>query len=364
VGNVVAAGNGRDSGSPDPFPAVAVAGGGSIGVAWALVFARAGLQVSLYDPAADRRAAAPAELTRRLTALDEAGLLAEDTAAIAGRVTVTTGLDEAVGTAGYVQECAPESLEVKRELFARLDRSAPPGAVLASSSSALTCSAIADGLSGAGRCLIAHPGNPPYLLRIVELVPGPATAPATVEKAAALLTAAGMAPVRLRREIAGFVFNRLQGAVLREAYCLVRDGVVAPEDVDLVMRAGLGRRWSVLGPFETIELNTRGGIDAHARIMGPAYARMGAERGQSDPWEPELVSEVSASVRRRFPREAWEDNVAWRDQALMVLERCWREHQELSGPPAAEPPAAEPPVTEPLASGPAGSHPAASDPAP
>jgi hypothetical protein len=157
--------------------------------------------------------------------------------------------------------------------------------------------------------------------------------------------------------------------VLREAYCLVRDGVVAPEDVDLVMRAGLGRRWSVLGPFETIELNTRGGIDAHARIMGPAYARMGAERGQSDPWEPELVSEVSASVRRRFPREAWEDNVAWRDQALMVLERCWREHQELSGPPAAEPPAAEPPaaeppVTEPLASGPAGSHPAASDPAP
>jgi L-gulonate 3-dehydrogenase len=327
VGNAVAAGNGRDS-----APAVAVVGAGSIGVAWSLVFAQAGLAVGLYDPAADRRAAVPDELSSRLSALGDANLLAEDAAAIASRITVTPDLQEAVRPATYVQECAPESLPVKRELFARLDEIAPADAVLASSSSALTCSAISEGLAGADRCLIAHPGNPPYLLRVVELVPGPATSPATVEKAAALLSAAGMAPVRLRKEIAGFVFNRLQGAVLREAYCLVRDGVIAPEDVDLVMRAGLGRRWSVLGPFETVELNTRGGIDAHAKIMGPAYARMGAERGQVDSWEPELVSEVSASVRRRLPREAWEDNVAWRDHALMMLERCWREHPELSDP--------------------------------
>jgi L-gulonate 3-dehydrogenase len=332
VGNVVAAGNGRDSRRPDPVPAVAVVGAGSIGIAWSLVFAQARHTVGLYDPAADRRAAVPAELGSRLSALDDAGLLAEDAAAVASRIAVTADLDEAVGPADYVQECAPESLPVKRELFACLDEIAPREAVLASSSSALTCSAISEGLAGADRCLIAHPGNPPYLLRVVELVPGPATAPATVDKAAALLREAGMAPVRLRKEIAGFVFNRLQGAVLREAYCLVRDGVIAPEDVDLVMRAGLGRRWSVLGPFETVELNTRGGIDAHAKIMGPAYARMGAERGRADPWEPELVSEVSASLRRRLPREAWEDNVAWRDHALMVLERCWREHPELAHP--------------------------------
>jgi L-gulonate 3-dehydrogenase len=354
VGNVVAAGNGRDSRRPDPAPPVAVVGAGSIGVAWALVFAQAGCAVGLYDPAAARRAAVPAELSSRLSALDDAGLLAEDAGAIASRITVTADLDKAAGPAGYVQECAPESLPVKRELFARLDEIAPREAVLASSSSALTCSAISEGLAGADRCLIAHPGNPPYLLRVVELVPGPATTPATVDKAAALLSAAGMAPVRLRKEIAGFVFNRLQGAVLREAYCLVRDGVVAPEDVDLVMRAGLGRRWSVLGPFETVELNTRGGIDAHAKIMGPAYARMGAERGQADSWEPELVSEVSASLQRRLPREAWEDHVAWRDHALMVLERCWREHPELTGPTRYEP--AQP--------GSAQAHPAQFSPAP
>jgi L-gulonate 3-dehydrogenase len=332
VGNVVAAGNGRDTPRPGPPLTVAVAGAGSIGVAWSLVFARAGHETWLYDPAADRRAAASRELARRLAALAETGLLAEDPGAIAGRVRVTANLAEAAGEASYVQECAPETLEIKRELFGLLDDVAPADAVLASSSSALTCSAIAAGLAGTDRCLVAHPANPPYLLRVVELVPGPKTAPRTVEAAAALLAAAGMLPVRLHKEVTGFVFNRLQGAVLREAYNLVRDGVIAPEDVDLVMRSGLARRWSVLGPFETVELNTRGGIDRHATVMGPAYARMGAERGQADRWEPDLVSEVSASVRRRFPREAWDDNVAWRDHALMVLERCWQAHPELSGP--------------------------------
>ena len=112
-----------------------------------------------------------------------------------------------------------------------------------------------------------------------------------------------MSPVRIRREVEGFVFNRLQGAVLREAYCLVRDGVASAEDIDRVMREGPGRRWSILGPFEVAELNTRGGIDAHARLLGPAYARMGAERGQSDPWTEDLVASVSAAVQKRFPRE-------------------------------------------------------------
>ncbi len=335
MGNVVAAGNGRDTHRPDPTLTVAVAGAGSIGVAWSLLFAQAGHEVRLYDPAADRRAVVPIELARRLAGLHAAGLLAEDAAVIAGRVRVTAGLEEAARSAGYVQECAPEELAVKRELFATLDQIAPAGAVLASSSSALPCSAIAAGLAGSERCLIAHPGNPPYLLRVVELVPSPQTSARTVDVTAALLSSAGMLPVRLRKEVTGFVFNRLQGAVLREAYCLVRDGVVAPEDIDLVMRAGLARRWAVLGPFETAELNTRGGVDRHALLMGPAYARMGAERGQAEVgWEPELVREVSASVRRRFPREAWEDNVTWRDRALMVLEHCWRAHPELSGPPA------------------------------
>jgi L-gulonate 3-dehydrogenase len=335
VGKAVAAGDGSQADRPGRPSAVAIVGAGSIGVAWALVFGRAGLSVRLYDPDAGRRAAVPAELASRLAALAAEGLLTEPAAAISGRVGVTDDLAAAVAGVSYVQECAPEALPLKRELFAQLDELAAADVVLASSSSALTASEIAAGLAGAHRCLVAHPGNPPYLLPVVELVPGGQTAPATVDAAEDLMRRAGMTPIRLRTEIEGFVFNRLQGAVLREAYCLVRDGVVAPEDIDVVMRLGLGRRWSVLGPFETSELNTRGGVDRHAELMGPAYARMGAQRGQSDPWEPELVTRVAAGAQRRFPRSRWEDNVAWRDRALMVLARCWRENPVLSGPPDA-----------------------------
>jgi 3-hydroxyacyl-CoA dehydrogenase len=105
--------------------------------------------------------------------------------------------------------------------------------------------------------------------------------------------------------------------VLREAYCLVRDGVATVEDIDRVVRDGLGLRWSVVGPFETVDLNTRGGIASHALKLGPAYAAMGAERGQNDPWTPELVKTVETQRRALLPLEQWEQRVRWRDRALM-----------------------------------------------
>jgi 3-hydroxyacyl-CoA dehydrogenase len=157
-------------------------------------------------------------------------------------------------------------------------------------------------------------------LPVVELVPARFTDPDVVARVHDLLAEAGMSPVLVAREVEGFVFNRLQGALLREAYCLVRDGVVSPGDVDRVVRDGLGRRWSVIGPFETAHLNTRGGIESHAEKMGPAYARMGAERGQHDPWTPDLVRRVADGL----PLDRWEQRVAWRDEALIALERARR----------------------------------------
>lgn len=304
---------------------VAVVGAGSIGAAWAVVFARAGADVALHDTDAARLADAEADVARRLESLDRGGLLDEAPGTIAARVRLVAELAKAVAGAEHVQECAPESLELKRDLFARLDELAPVDAVLASSSSALTASSFADGLPGRARCLVAHPGNPPYLLPVVELVPAPFTEANVVERARRLFERAGMAPVLVRREIEGFVFNRLQGALLREAYCLVRDGIASVEDVDRVVRDGLGRRWAAIGPFETAELNTRGGIEAHAEMLGPAYARMGAERGQDDPWTPELVAHVAGELHERLPPARWEERVAWRDDALIALERARRE---------------------------------------
>ena len=306
--------------------AIAVVGAGSIGVSWATVFARAGRRVALHDPDPARLDVARAELSAHVAALDGAGLLGEDAAAVVERVAAVPALGDTLHGAVHVQECAPEDLGLKRALFATLDERAAPHASLASSSSALTASSFAGALRGRARCLVAHPANPPHLLPVVEVVPAPFTDPAVVAAVTALLAEAGMSPVHVRREVEGFVLNRLQGAVLREAYCLVRDGVASVEDVDRVVREGLGRRWAVVGPFETADLNTRGGIAVHAERLGPAYARMGAERGQDDPWTAELVARVSAARRERLPLEEWDARVAWRDRALMAFERARRRH--------------------------------------
>jgi 3-hydroxyacyl-CoA dehydrogenase len=305
-------------------PAVAVVGAGSIGVGWSIVFARRGSPVLLQDPDPDRLAMAPREIGARLEELASFDLLAESPAVVAARVQTTSHTDEAVAGARYVQECAPEDVGLKRELFARLDREAPPEVILASSSSAITASEFAGALGGRERCLVAHPANPPHLLPVVEVVPAPFTRPDVVDAAAALLADVGMSVVRVRAEIEGFVFNRLQGAVLREAYCLVRDGVAGVEDVDRAVREGFGRRWAVIGPFETADLNTRGGIEAHATRMGPAYERMGNERGMHEPWTPELVARVAAERRAVLPIEQWDERVVWRDRMLMALERARR----------------------------------------
>jgi 3-hydroxyacyl-CoA dehydrogenase len=310
---------------------VAVIGSGSIGVAWAIVFARARMSVRLHDTDETRIASARGEITARLNDLAAFSLLDEGRDAIAGRISFGRDLAHCVEGIGLALECVPEDLGVKQAVFSALDAAAPEECILASSSSAMPASATAGHVAGRRRVLVAHPGNPPYLIRVVEIVPAPFTDAQVTARARDLLASAGMVPVIVNREVEGFVFNRLQGAVLREAYCLVRDGVASVEDIDRVMREGLGPRWSVIGPFETVDLNTRGGIEAHAKRMGPAYARMGAERGQDDPWTDELVARVAAERRSRLPLDRWAERVAWRDRRLMSLaevRRRWEAETE------------------------------------
>lgn len=299
---------------------IAVIGAGSIGVSLAVVFARGGNTVRLHDPDPERLAAAFTEAQACAVGLRAAGLL-DDTP-----LDIATEPDRAraVEHAAHVQECAPERLELKRELLAALDEEAPPAATIASSSSALTTSQMADHLRDRARHLVVHPANPPHLLPVVELVPAPFTDPDVVTRTAALLTACDMSPVTVDHEPEGFVYNRLQGALLREAYCLVRDGVIGVDDLDKIVREGLGRRWAVVGPFETADLNTRGGIASHAQKLGPAYARMGAERGQDDPWTPDLVERVAAERRALLPLDHWAERVAWRDEQLARAEHARR----------------------------------------
>ena len=303
---------------------IAVIGAGSIGAGWALVFAAAGREVRLHDVSADRLIEAEQLLAGRLRDLAHFGLLGEAPEVIAARIGSTTDLDRAVSGAAYVQECTPEDHQTKHEVFLALARLAAADSVIASSSSFIPISQLASNMQGRERFLVVHPGNPPFLLRIAEICPAPFTTPKAIADSEALMRACDLSPIRVRVEKDGFIFNRLQGALLREAYALIEDGAVTAAEIDLLMRDGLGLRWSVVGPFEALDLNTRGGIAAHARRMLPAYVRMGAERGEHGNWTQKAIDAVIAERRAALRLEDWNDRVGWRDRELMALLACRR----------------------------------------
>jgi L-gulonate 3-dehydrogenase len=277
---------------------VALVGAGLIGQAWAIVFARAGYNVALFD--AEPGALGPAEraIVGRLRDLESFGLV-ENPEAIAGRVRPTASLEDALHGAVHVQESAPERVEVKREIFAELDRLVGPDAALASSTSGIPASAFTEGLAGRRRCLVAHPINPPYLVPLVELCPAPWTDPAVVERTFELMRAAGQSPIRLRKEIRGFVVNPMQGALIGAALKLVEGGYASAEDVDI---------------------DAPGGIADYLRRYGPLYAAI--ERDQAGPtgWENEAsIDAIEAERRQMLAEDRLRSRSAWRDRRLMAL---------------------------------------------
>jgi len=295
---------------------VVILGAGFIGLSFAAAFADADHDVTLAEPDAVRRDGAAGGIAAQRAAIARAGLAQGG----AGAVTVLPEAGPALAAADLVLECGPERLETKQAIFAGLLAQAGPEAVLATASSAIPMSHILPDPAQQARALVAHPVNPPAVLRLIELAPAPATLPATMERAAAAFAAAGFHAVRLGHEIEGFVLNRLQGAVLREAYRLVDEGVTDVAGIEAVMRLGLGPRWALSGPFETAELNTPGGIRAHAARMGPAYRRMGEARGETGcAWTEALIDRVEAQRRAMLPEAALPARAAWRSQAVAEL---------------------------------------------
>lgn len=298
-----------------PAPTILILGAGSIGVSFAAVFADCGAHVCLIDPDIQRRSGAHAALTVQQEAISTAGLTRNGKRDVA----VLEHPGEHLQAADLVLECGPENLEIKQAIFADLLANTDPTTILATASSAITMSRIVADEKDQRRCLVAHPVNPPAVLRVVELVPAPGTAAQTTKTAAELFQSVGFETVELGHEIEGFVLNRLQGAVLREAYRLVEEGVTDVAGVEAIMRLGLGPRWALSGPFETAELNTPGGIKAHATRMGPAYKRMGEARGENVEWSDALVASVYAQRREAVPADGLADRAAWRARAVARL---------------------------------------------
>jgi len=261
-----------------------IVGAGLIGRAWAHVFARAGWSVRVWDPDARQRENAARLVAQSLDELARRGLVA-DSAQAAKRVTIVPTLEEAAAGAEYVQESGPETLEAKLRTFAALDRATPQEVILASSTSAIVASKFTAGLSGRARCIVAHPVNPPHLVPVVELCGAPWTAPETKARAMLLLREVGQVPIDVKREIDGFILNRLQVALLTEAFRLVQEGYVSPADLDHTIADGLGLRWAFMGPFETIELNAPGGIPDYCERYVAWFRRYLADPPTSRVWD-------------------------------------------------------------------------------
>ncbi|MDE2582784.1 MAG: 3-hydroxyacyl-CoA dehydrogenase [Rhodospirillales bacterium] len=297
---------------------VAVIGAGLIGRAWSIVFARAGFEVALWDPAAAAVPQAQDFIAARLPELREAGLLADAPEAVLARLHPATTLAEAVADVAHVQENGPERVPEKQALFAELDRAAPPDAVLASSTSGIPASAFTEVLPGRARCLVAHPVNPPYLVPLVELCPAPWTDPEAVARTRALMVRAAQVPVTVKQEVAGFALNRLQGALLAEAFRLLAADVISPEDLDATVKHGLGLRWSFMGPLETIDLNAPGGLADYCARYGSLYAQMQQEMTPMA-WDAALVGRLQAARRAALPAGEVPARHGWRDRRLMAL---------------------------------------------
>ena len=299
---------------------VAIVGSGFVGRAWAISFARAEHDIALWDADPAAPGAALTYIEGVLPDLEANDLLDGASAKVVrARMRGVATLEEALRGAAYVQESTPEVVDIKKDMFARLDALAAPDTILASSTSAILPSKFTEHLKGRSRCLVVHPINPPYLIPAAEVVPAPWTDKAVVARTADFLRAAGHAPIVMKQELDGFVMNRMQGALLEEAFRLVEGGYASIEDVDVGIREGLALRWSFMGPFETIDLNAPGGVRDYCQRYEQIYIRLQPSMQKRADWNGPVLETITADRRKALPEDKLQERQAWRDRRLMAL---------------------------------------------
>ncbi|TRD14834.1 3-hydroxyacyl-CoA dehydrogenase [Palleronia caenipelagi] len=301
---------------------IAIIGCGLIGQGWAAVFAQAGFAVALYDAAPNAAKAALDAMDQRIADLAEFDLIdPADAPAILSRFSVAKSLADALEETVYVQENGPERVEVKRSLTTEIDALAAPDVPIGSSTSGISASRYCEEIPGRHRCLVVHPINPPHLIPAVEIVPTPWTDAIVTKRVEEIMTQARRETIVLSREIDGFVVNRLQGALLEEAFRLVGDGIVSAKDLDKAICEGLGLRWSFMGPMKTIHLNAPGGVADYVARYGQMYRGFGVAPADAPDWADVVDRSLGAEMERLIPLQDLPDAQATRDRTLMALLR-------------------------------------------
>ena len=306
---------------------IAVIGTGLIGQGWAAVFAQSGFDVALYDVSREAAERAVQAMDARIADLVEFDLIkATDAPEISQRSSGAASLEAALDGAIYVQENGPEVREIKEEITQKLDAIAARDVPIASSTSGIAASRSCAQVAGRHRCLVVHPINPPHLIPAVEIVPTPWTSTAVVEAANELMIHCRRETIVLSEEIDGFVVNRLQGALLEEAFRLIGSGIVSAEDLDTAVSDGLGLRWSFMGPIQTIHLNAPGGVADYVERYGKMYRDFGIRYSDGADWRQVSRDKLEAPLNQRTPVDRIPEAQENRDRRLMALLR----HKEVT----------------------------------
>ncbi|WP_086693523.1 3-hydroxyacyl-CoA dehydrogenase family protein [Streptomyces recifensis] len=301
---------------PGGYRSATVIGAGVIGTSWTALFLAHGLRVTVTDPRPEAEQQVRAGVEEIAPSLAALGLPTEG---LTDRLRFEPDLAAAVADADLVQENGPERLGVKQEIWRTVEQAAPAHALFATSTSGVPATAIAEALEQPGRLVVGHPFNPPHLVPLVEVVPGERTAPETVERACALYTALGKKPQVLRKEIPGFVANRLQSALFREAVHLVAEGVVTEAELDAIVTDSIGMRWAVAGPFHTFHLGGGpGGLPHFLTHLGTQMAAGWPHLGRPL-LDESTVALLTQQAQDAFGTESVAELAERRDRAQIAL---------------------------------------------
>ncbi|XP_070770928.1 lambda-crystallin homolog [Enoplosus armatus] len=309
---------------------ITVIGSGLIGRSWAMVFVSGRYSVKIYDNQPGQAAKAITQIRKQLEELEEAHMLRGELTATQQLALLSSSDDlaQALEGAFFVQECVFEQLEVKQSVFQDIERLVGKDVILSSSTSCLVPSNVFSKVHNRSRCLVSHPVNPPYYVKLVELVPHPETAATVMDTTHALMTKVGQAPVCLKKEIDGFALNRVQAAIIAESWRLVQDGIISVKDIDLVMSEGLGMRYAFIGPMETMHLNAPEGLEDYMKRYGEGIRRVLTSFGPVPDFGGEGAKSIVNDMCELIPsdQQHLSARMERRDQLLMGLAKLKKEH--------------------------------------
>lgn len=298
---------------------VAIIGSGLIGRSFAMLFAAADYDVWLYDIDTKQLASALAEIKTQLATLESQKLLRGSLTAQQQfqNIKTTDDFEQCVRHAAYIQECVPEKIELKTAVYAKVDKIMEDSSILSTSASALLPSKLAANIQHKNRFIVAHPTNPPFYAPLVELVPSPWADSDVVPTTKAIMEKIGQVPVVLKKEIDGFILNRIQYAIMKESFRLIKDGITDVEGIDKVMSAGLGRRYAFMGPIETAHLNADGMYSYAERYAEMIEGIMATFR---DPDKfLDVIDQLATEMERKVPLSNLQERRQWRDKRLAAL---------------------------------------------